>query len=146
MTLQCKGLAVACSNAAVRRLCSNQKTRSSESIHGLCERTEIVYLYKFEKMHTSKDFQSLFVTKYCCCAYMGYIHALKLRTKLTLCTNTNGIKKCKVPVKVCQIYVIYMQCIFGLSNRSFYFFLKLEFIEVDRVIDKKKSHAQTQLH
>lgn len=54
MTLQCKGLAVACSNAAVRRLCSNQKTRSSESIHGLCERTEsfflsrIVYLYKFE--------------------------------------------------------------------------------------------------
>lgn len=40
MTLQCKGLAVACSNAAVRRLCSNQKTRSSESIHGLCERTE----------------------------------------------------------------------------------------------------------
>lgn len=78
MTLQCKGLAVACSNAAVRRLCSNQKTRSSESIHGLCERTEsfffsrIVYLYKSEKSYTSKDFQSLFVTKYCYCAQMGY--------------------------------------------------------------------------
>lgn len=31
-----------------------------------------------------------------------------------------------------------MQCNFGLSNRSFYFFFELEFIEVDRVIDKKK--------
>lgn len=108
--------------------------------------SRIVYLYKFEKMHTSKDFQSLFVTKYCCCAYMGYIHALKLRTKLTLCTNTNGIKTlqgaCKSLLDLCHA----MQCIFGLSNRSFYFFFKLEFIEVDRVIDKKKSHAQTQLH
>lgn len=117
MTLQCKGLAVACSNAAVRRLCSNQKTRSSESIQGSVKElkafflSRIVYLYKFEKLHTSKDFQSLFVTKYCCCAYMGYIHALKLRTKLTLCTNTNGIKTlqgaCKSLLDLCHIHAMH---------------------------------------
>lgn len=106
MTLQCKGLAVACSNAAVRRLCSNQKTRSFESIHGLCERTESffsleLFIYTSLKNHIQARISNRFLLRNIVTAPKWVIHALKLRTKLTLCTNTNGIKKCKVPVKVC---------------------------------------------
>lgn len=116
MTLQCKGLAVACSNAAVRRLCSNQKTRSSESIHGLCERTESffsleLFIYTSLKNHIQARISNRFLLRNIVTAPKWVIHALKLRTKLTLCTNTNGIKTlqgtCKSLLDLCHIHAMH---------------------------------------
>lgn len=82
MTLQCKGLAVACSNAAVRRLCSNQKTRSSESIHGLCERTESffsleLFIYTSLKNHIQARISNRFLLRNIVTAPKWVIHAYK---------------------------------------------------------------------